>query len=35
MFEPYLNHIQQIHNQSESDDIPEEPKKIRYASFNI
>ena len=34
MFEPYLNHIQQIHNQSEIY-IPEEPKKIRYASFNI
>ena len=25
------DHIQQMHNQSEKDDIPEEPKKHRFA----
>ena len=30
-----MDHIQQIHNQSENDDIPEEPKKLRFASIFI
>ena len=29
------NHFQQIHNQSENDDIPEEPKKLKFVSINI
>ena len=28
-------HIQQKRNQSENDDIPEEPEKLRYASIII
>ena len=28
-----MDHIQQIQNQSENNDIPEEPKKLRFAPF--
>ena len=30
-----IKHIQQIRNQSENDDIPEEPEKLRFASVII
>ena len=30
-----MDHIQQIHNQSENNDIQEEPKKLRFASIII
>jgi len=31
----WTDHIQQIHNQSENDDILGEPKKLRFASIII
>ena len=30
-----MEHIQQIHNQSENNDIPEEPQKLRFAIIII
>ena len=30
-----MDHIPQIHNQSENNDIPEEPKKLRFAPIII
>ena len=30
-----MDHIQQIHNQSENNDIPEEPNKLRFAPIII
>ena len=30
-----MDHIQQIHNQSENIDIPEEPNKLRFAPIII
>ena len=31
----YTDHIQKIHNQSENNDFPEEPKKLRFAPIII
>jgi len=30
-----MNHIQQIRNQSENDDIPQEPENLRFAPIII
>ena len=30
-----MDHIKKIHNQSENDDIPEEPKKLKFAPITI